>query len=96
MIQENYDKRENVLETHESKHSKVLVEGRERYHPVQTWYSPTHRQKKEVIDAEIYIPALGLVGREFVNGPGGLGSIQDRVIPKTLKMVHGASLLNTQ
>ena len=32
----------------------------------------------------------------FVNGPGDLGSIPDRVIPKTLKMVLDTSLLNTQ
>ena len=30
------------------------------------------------------------------NGPGDLGSIPDRVIPKTQKMVLDASLLNTQ
>ena len=32
----------------------------------------------------------------FANGPGDLGSIQGRVIPKTLKMVLDTSLLNTQ
>ena len=32
----------------------------------------------------------------FVNGPGDLGSIPGRVIPKTLKMVLDTSLLNTQ
>ena len=32
----------------------------------------------------------------FANGPGGLGSIPGRVIPKTLKMILDASLLNTQ
>ena len=32
----------------------------------------------------------------FANGPGDLGSIPDRVIPKTLKMVLDTSLLNTQ
>ena len=32
----------------------------------------------------------------FANGPGDLGSIPGRVIPKTLKMVLDASLLNTQ
>ena len=36
------------------------------------------------------------VGRVFVNGPGDLGSIPGRVIPKTLKMVLDTSLLNTQ
>ncbi len=32
----------------------------------------------------------------FANGPGDLGSISDRVIPKTKKMVLDATLLNTQ
>ena len=32
----------------------------------------------------------------FVNGPGDMGSIPGSVIPKTLKMVLDASLLNTQ
>ena len=39
---------------------------------------------------------IGLVGRVFANGPGDLGSIPGRVIPKTLKMVLDSSLLNTQ
>ena len=34
--------------------------------------------------------------RVFANGPGDLGSIPGRVIPKTQKMVLDASLLNTQ
>ena len=38
----------------------------------------------------------GLVGRVFANGPGDLGSIPGRVIPKTLKIVLNTSLLNTQ
>ena len=32
----------------------------------------------------------------FANGPGDLGSIPGRVMPKTQKMVLHASLLNTQ
>ena len=32
----------------------------------------------------------------FANGPGDLGSITGRVIPKTLKSVLDTSLLNTQ
>ena len=36
------------------------------------------------------------MARVFANGPGDLGSILGRVIPKTLKMVLDASLLNTQ
>ena len=39
---------------------------------------------------------IGLVGWVFANGLGDLGSIPGRVIPKTLKMVLGTSLLNTQ
>ena len=38
----------------------------------------------------------GLAVRVFANGPGDLGSIPGRVIPKTQKMVLDASLLNTQ
>ena len=30
-----------------------------------------------------YIRLIGLVGRVFANGPGDLGSILGRVIPKT-------------
>ena len=43
-----------------------------------------------------YYHYIGLVGRVFANGPGDLGSIPGRVIPKTLKMVLDTSLLNTQ
>ena len=32
----------------------------------------------------------------FANGPGDLGSISVRVIPKTLKMILDTSLLKTQ
>ena len=39
-----------------------------------------------------YIPAV----RVFANGPGDLGSIPGRVIPKTLKMELDTTLLNTQ
>ena len=39
---------------------------------------------------------IGLVGRVFANGSGNLGSIPGYVIPKTLKMVLNASLLNIQ
>ena len=39
---------------------------------------------------------IGLVGGVFANGPGDLGSLPGRVIPKTLKMVLDTSLLNTQ
>ena len=42
------------------------------------------------------IPNVDIMVRVFANGPGDLGSIPGRVIPKTLKMVLDASLLNTQ
>ena len=44
----------------------------------------------------IYDRLTGLVGTVFANGPGDLGSTPRRVIPKTLKLVHDTSLLNTQ
>ena len=34
--------------------------------------------------------------KSFDNGPGDLGSILGRIIPKTLKIVLDTSLLNTQ
>ena len=43
-----------------------------------------------------YTRLTGLVGRVFANGPGILGSITGRIIPKALKMVLDISLLNTQ
>ena len=36
------------------------------------------------------------MSRVFTNGPGDLGSLPGRVIPKTQKMVLEAALLNTQ
>ena len=45
---------------------------------------------------QLSVLLIGLVGRVFANGPGDLGSILGRVIPKTLKMVLDTSLLNTQ
>ena len=35
---------------------------------------------------------IGLVSRVFTNGPGDMGSIPGRVLPKTLKMVLDTSL----
>ena len=42
-----------------------------------------------------FIPDIGIMVRVFANGPGDLGSIPGRVIPKTQKMVLDAILLNT-
>ena len=44
----------------------------------------------------IRVNYIGQVGTVFANGPGDHGSIPGCVIPKTLKMVLGTSLLNTQ
>ena len=49
-----------------------------------------------LLDNLYIIPDIGLAVRVFANGPGDLGSIPGRVIPKTQKMVLDASLLNTQ
>ena len=43
-----------------------------------------------------YNRVVGLAVSVFTNGPGDLGSIPGRVIPKTQKMVLDTSLLNTQ
>ena len=42
------------------------------------------------------LPDICTIVRVFTNGPEDLGSIPGRVIPKTLKMVLDAALLNTQ
>ena len=39
---------------------------------------------------------IGPAVRVFANGPGDLGSIPGRVIPKTLKIELDTTLLNTQ
>ena len=39
---------------------------------------------------------IGLMSRVFTHGPGALGSIPGRVIPKTQKRVLDATLLNTK
>ena len=51
---------------------------------------------KEIFLFALSLIRIGLVGKVFANGPGDMGSIPDRVIPKTLKIVLNASLLNTQ
>ena len=45
---------------------------------------------------ELLLVFIGLVGKVFANGPGDLSLILGRVIPKTLKVVHDTSLLNSQ
>ena len=41
-------------------------------------------------------PFIGLMSRVLSNGPGDLGSIPGRVIPKTQKMILDTALLSTQ
>ena len=53
-------------------------------------------QNSKLMATYLQIPDIGLGVRVFANGPGDLGSIPGRVIPKTQKMVLDASLLNTQ
>ena len=55
-----------------------------------------NRLNKNSIYKFINFRLIGLVGWVFANGPGDLGSIPGRVMPKTLKMVLDTSLLNTQ
>ena len=71
-------------------------------------WTPTHGRAKAGRSARTYIQQLcedtgccpvyfiSQVGRVFANGPGDLGSILCRVIPKTLKRLLNTSLLNTQ
>ena len=61
--------------------------------------SPTKRESlrlEQMFPFRHVLPDIGIMVRVFANGPGDLGSIPGRVIPKTLKMVLDASLLNTQ
>ena len=53
---------------------------------------------QKLLILEIYLKSkkFGLLGRVFAKGPGDLGSIPARVLPKILKMVIDTSLLNTQ
>ena len=58
-----------------------------------------NKPKGKWVDTEsirICFITTGLVSREFANGPGDMGSIPGRVIPKILKKVLDTSLLNTQ
>ena len=57
---------------------------------------PTSKFSRPFNNPLVIVPDIGLGVRVFANGPGDLGSIPGRVIPKTQKMVLDASLLNTQ
>ena len=49
-----------------------------------------------IIKSKLKFRAIGLMSRVFANVPGDLGSILDRVVTKTQKMVLDAVLINTQ
>ena len=51
---------------------------------------------REIMMPELHTHTHGIVLRVFASGPGDRGSIPDRVIPKTSKMVVDAFLINTQ
>ena len=61
---------------------------------------------KELMDSYIWtigkhsthlaLYSICIMVRVFANGPGDLGSIPGRVIPKTQKIVLDAAVLNTQ
>ncbi len=53
-------------------------------------------QKAILTSARAFIPDIGIMVRVFANGPGDLGSMSGRVIPKTQKMALDAALPNTQ
>ena len=52
--------------------------------------------KSYIFNIFIITGFIGPAVRVFANGPGDLGSIPGRVIPKTLKMELDTTLLNTQ
>ena len=79
-----------------------VKQGGIKYHFLSLWYDSTwdwtqvSRAIGEHSNRWANVPDTGLTVRVFANGPGDLGSIPGRVIPKTQKMVLDASLLNTQ
>ena len=52
--------------------------------------------RAELISTKDFLVIIGIMVRVFANGLGDQGSIPDRVIPKTQKMVPDAALLSTQ
>ena len=58
--------------------------------------SSTHFPKTNICISISIMPNIGMMVSVFTNGLGNLGSIPGRVIPKTQKMVLGATLINMQ
>ena len=50
----------------------------------------------DMVNYVCFEPDIGIMVREFANGPGDLSLIPCRVIPKTQNMVLDATLHNTQ
>ena len=50
----------------------------------------------QLLNKALSIAQISLVSRVFAHGPVDRGSILDRVIPKTFKLVLDTSLLNTE
>ena len=73
----------------------VLVVQHNKYSYVYL-YLNVIQQKQNVLARSLLDRDIGPAVRVFANGPGDLGSIPGRVIPKTLKMVLDTTLLNTQ
>ena len=75
----------------------MLLNGFEYSHLIQIIYLHLHDW---LFCFPVYQPfsvhVRAKVGRVLANGPGDLGSIPGRVIPKTFKMVLDNSLLNNQ
>ena len=63
---------------------------------IHFWSNTFQKAMNLFISLSYGLVPIGLGVRVFANGPGDLGSIPCRVIPKTQKMVLDASLLNTQ
>ena len=79
-------------------HTRVLLEHTNIFNANSRWI----HSSIQIIVSHIFMtachpePPIGPAVRVFTNGPGDLGSIPGRVIPKTLKMVLDTTLLNTQ
>ena len=73
-----------------------------KYHFLSLWYDSTGdwTQVSQAISEHsnhyVNVWSIGLMSREFANGPGDRSLIPGRVIPKTQKMVLDATLFNTQ
>ena len=64
---------------------------------LQTAFGPSCMNRASIFECyKRFNRDIGPAVRVFANGPGDLGSIPGRVIPKTLKMVLDTTLLNTQ